>query len=217
MGASRHPSPHHHRERVRVSFFNTGTTTRSFCFSRRLSSMTTNPTKTKPLAGPPRLRRAQQSRLDQASSFRAEDKEAVKAAAEALKFSVIELITDADKALAAGAHEGVLKGGGRDGRRLSCSGGLPPDQEHVRKGVGAPDPSRPESRRRGRRPNPRQNKTRTPAGRVRSRLDRLVQPRLPRRLTSRIARPLEKPCGSARGPRRLLEQEARVRGFSLGP
>ena len=51
--------------------------------------------------------------LTQASWFRAEDKEAVKAAAEALKFSVIELRTDADKALAAGAHEGVLKGSGR--------------------------------------------------------------------------------------------------------
>ncbi len=37
--------------------------------------------------------------LTQASWFRAEDKEAVKAAAEALKFSVIELQTDAEKAL----------------------------------------------------------------------------------------------------------------------
>jgi hypothetical protein len=50
--------------------------------------------------------------MTQASWFRAEDKEAVKAAAEALKFSVIELQTDADKALTAGAHEGVLKGSG---------------------------------------------------------------------------------------------------------
>jgi hypothetical protein len=45
--------------------------------------------------------------MTQASWFRAEDKEAVKAAAEALKFSVIELQTDADRALAAGAHEGA--------------------------------------------------------------------------------------------------------------
>ena len=51
--------------------------------------------------------------LTQASWFRAEDKEAVKAAAEALKFSVIELQTDAEKALTAGVHEGVLKGSGR--------------------------------------------------------------------------------------------------------
>ena len=45
--------------------------------------------------------------LTQASWFRAEDVEAVKAAAKELKFSVIELQTDADRALAAGAHEGV--------------------------------------------------------------------------------------------------------------
>ena len=51
--------------------------------------------------------------LTQASWFRAEDKEAVKAAAEALKFSVIELRTDAEKALTVGVHEGVLKGAGR--------------------------------------------------------------------------------------------------------
>ena len=38
----------------------------------------------------------------EASWFRAEDKEAVKAAAKALKSSVIELHTDADRALAAG-------------------------------------------------------------------------------------------------------------------
>ena len=51
--------------------------------------------------------------LTQASWFRAEDKEAVKAAAEALKFSVIEMQTDAEKALTVGVHEGVLKGSGR--------------------------------------------------------------------------------------------------------
>jgi hypothetical protein len=51
--------------------------------------------------------------LTQASWFRAEDKEAVKAAAEALKFSIIELQTDADRALATGAHEGVIKASGR--------------------------------------------------------------------------------------------------------
>ena len=51
--------------------------------------------------------------LTQASWFRAEDKEAVKSAAEALKFSVIEVRTDAEKALTAGIHEGVLKSSGR--------------------------------------------------------------------------------------------------------
>ena len=51
--------------------------------------------------------------LTQASWFRAEDKQAVKVAAEALKFSVIELRTDAEKAQTVGVHEGVLKGSGR--------------------------------------------------------------------------------------------------------
>jgi hypothetical protein len=84
--------------------------------------------------------------LTQASWFRAEDKEAVKAAAAALKFSVIELQTDADKALAAGAHEGVLKGSG--GRMIV--GSVSPEvyrriEEHVRKGAGGPDPSKPDN------------------------------------------------------------------------
>ena len=83
--------------------------------------------------------------LTQASWFRAEDKEAVKAAAEELKFSVIELHTDADRALAAGAHEGVLKGSGR-----MIVGSVSAEvyrriEEHVRKGAGAPDPSKPDN------------------------------------------------------------------------
>ena len=52
--------------------------------------------------------------LTQASWFREEDKQAAKAAAETLKFSVIELNnTDAEKSLIIGVHEGVLKGSGR--------------------------------------------------------------------------------------------------------
>src|SRR5580700_11189919 len=51
--------------------------------------------------------------LTQASWFRAEDKQAAKAAAEALKFSVIDIQTEAEKALTLGVHEGVLKGSGR--------------------------------------------------------------------------------------------------------
>jgi hypothetical protein len=51
--------------------------------------------------------------LSQASWFKAEDIVAVKAAAGPLKFSVIELQTEADKGLAIGVHEGVLKGSGR--------------------------------------------------------------------------------------------------------
>ena len=49
----------------------------------------------------------------QASWFKAEDSAAVKAAAGPLEFAVIELRTEADKALAVGVHEGVLKGSGR--------------------------------------------------------------------------------------------------------
>src|SRR5580704_3708610 len=82
--------------------------------------------------------------LTQASWFRAEDKEAVKAAAEALKFSVIELQTDADKVLAAGAHEGVLKSSGR-----MIVGSVSAEvyrriEEHVRKATDASGLSQPE-------------------------------------------------------------------------
>jgi hypothetical protein len=80
--------------------------------------------------------------LTQASWFRAEDKEAVKAAAEALKFSIIELQTDADRALAAGAHEGVIKGSGR-----MIVGSVSAEvyrriEEHGRKGAGASEPAK---------------------------------------------------------------------------
>jgi hypothetical protein len=83
--------------------------------------------------------------LTQASWFRAEDKEAVKSAAAALKFSIIELQTDAEKALAAGIHEGVLKGSGR-----MIVGSVSAEiyrriEEHVRKAAGVPDASKPEN------------------------------------------------------------------------
>jgi hypothetical protein len=76
--------------------------------------------------------------MTQASWFPAEHKEAVKAAAEALKFSMIELKTDADRALAAGAHEGVLKASGR-----MIVGSVSAEvyrriEEHVRKATSAP-------------------------------------------------------------------------------
>jgi hypothetical protein len=51
--------------------------------------------------------------LTQASWFRAEDKQAAKAAAVGLNFSVIDIQTDREKALIVGIHEGVLKGSGR--------------------------------------------------------------------------------------------------------
>jgi hypothetical protein len=106
-----------------------------------------NPTQTNPNPVPAILAYGTPSgpALTQASWFRAEDKEAVRAAAKELKFSVIELHTDADRALAAGAHEGVLKGSGR-----MIVGSVSAEvyrriEEHVRKGAGAPDPSRPDN------------------------------------------------------------------------
>src|SRR5580693_3010021 len=83
--------------------------------------------------------------LTQASWFRAEDKEAVMAAAAALKFSVIELQTDAEKALTAGVHEGVLKGSGRMIVGSVSSEVYRRIEEHVRKGLAADVPSQPES------------------------------------------------------------------------
>jgi hypothetical protein len=83
--------------------------------------------------------------LTQASWFRAEDKEAVKAAAEALKFSIIELQTEAEKALAVGVHEGVLKGSGRMIVGSVASEVYRRIEEHVGKGAKASDPSGPES------------------------------------------------------------------------
>jgi hypothetical protein len=83
--------------------------------------------------------------LTQASWFRAEDKEAVKAAAEASKFSVIELQTDADRALAAGAHEGVLKGSGRIIVGSVSSEVYRRIEEHVRQAAGGPDASKPDN------------------------------------------------------------------------
>jgi hypothetical protein len=91
--------------------------------------------------------------MTQASWFRAEDKEAVKAAAKELKFAVIELQTDADRTLAAGAHEGVLKAGGRMIVGSVSAEVYQRIEEHVRKAAGASErPSRRTSRRRRRNP-----------------------------------------------------------------
>ena len=161
------------------------------------------------------------SGLRQASWFRAEDKEAVKAAAKALKFSVIELQTEADKALTTGIDEGVLKGSGRMILGSVSAEVYRRIEEHVRKTAGAPDPSKAEdvaaittksakgasaAPRPSRRPSPRrryqnpfQNKTRTLARRVRARRNRPVLPQLRRRPPSRTAPPPENPYGSAPG------------------
>jgi hypothetical protein len=106
----------------------------------------TNPTQPKPNPPPAILvyGTPTSAALTQASWFRAEDKEAVKAASEALKFSVIELHTDANRALAAGVHEGVVKGSGR-----MIVGSVSAEvyrriEEHVRKATDASGPSQPE-------------------------------------------------------------------------
>ena len=83
--------------------------------------------------------------LTQASWFRTEDKEAVKAAAKEMKFSVIELQTNADLALAAGAHEGVLKGSGRMIVGFVSAEVYRRIEEHVRKAPGDPDASKPDA------------------------------------------------------------------------
>src|SRR5271156_1425964 len=49
----------------------------------------------------------------QASWYRAEDRATVVAAAQGLKLAIIDITTEADRALIVDVHEGVLKGNGR--------------------------------------------------------------------------------------------------------
>ena len=170
--------------------------------------------------------------LTQASWFRAEDKEAVKAAAKELKFAVIELQTEADRALAAGAHEGVLKGSGRMIVGSVSAEVYQRIEEHARKGAGA-DPSKAETPRRSRR-NPRRERARTPrpAGerrsaddetRVRTKHEHRCGSELagtraghPGRAGDRQAGPRPRPrnpAGRREGAGRLLERETRIRGL----
>jgi hypothetical protein len=51
--------------------------------------------------------------LPQASWFRVDERPTITAAAQALKFSVIEIASETDRAHLTGVHEGVLKGAGR--------------------------------------------------------------------------------------------------------
>jgi hypothetical protein len=66
-----------------------------------------NPSKTDPKAAIIVYGRQHAEGLPQAAWFRAEDKQAAKASAAEMKLSVIELKSDAEKALAVGVHEGV--------------------------------------------------------------------------------------------------------------
>jgi hypothetical protein len=87
--------------------------------------------------------------LTQASWFRAEDKQAAKAAAEALKFSVIDIQSEAEKSSTVGVSEGVLKGSGR-----MIVGSVTTEvyrriEEHARKASGADHSSKLDLRFRG--------------------------------------------------------------------
>ena len=151
--------------------------------------------------------------LTQASWFRAEDKEAIKAAAEALKFSVIELLTDADKALAAGAHEGVLKGSGR-----MIVGSVSAEvyrriEEHVRKGASASDASKPENAAATTaKPVSEQNTNVAAAGpSAPGPSSGGVAPAAPASDKPDSATRSRDPSGRREGPGRLLEREARIR------
>jgi len=75
----------------------------------------TNSPQTKPVPTPSLLvyGKPPSPGLPQASWFRAEDRAAVLTAAQGLKFAVIDIRTEADRALIVGIHEGVLKANGR--------------------------------------------------------------------------------------------------------
>jgi len=75
----------------------------------------TSPTQPKPTPIPAVLVYGKPTGPDvaQASWFRADEGQAAKAAAQTLKFSVLDIQTESEKALTVGVHEGVLKGNGR--------------------------------------------------------------------------------------------------------
>jgi hypothetical protein len=89
-----------------------------------------------PLAGILVFGRPSPADIPQASWFKSVDTKTVKAVAESLKLSVLELRTEEEKALAIGVEEGVLKGGSR-----IMIGSVPPDvyrriEEYARKLAG---------------------------------------------------------------------------------
>src|SRR5271168_1457007 len=81
--------------------------------------------------------------LTQASWFRAEDRQAAKAAAKTLKFSVIDIQTEAERALTVGVHEGMLKGSGRMIVGSVSSEVYRRIEDYVRKAAGAEASGRP--------------------------------------------------------------------------
>jgi hypothetical protein len=99
-----------------------------------------NPSKADPTAAIIVFGRQHAEGLPQAAWFRTEDIQAATASAAEMKFAVIALTSDADKALAIGVHEGVLKVSGR-----MIVGAVEPDvyrriEEHARQAISA-DPT----------------------------------------------------------------------------
>ena len=74
----------------------------------------TNPTQPKPIPIPVLLvyDKPTSPELPLDSWFRVEDQSAVTAAAQILKFSIINIASEAERVLTVGVHEGVLKGSG---------------------------------------------------------------------------------------------------------
>ena len=79
--------------------------------------------------------------LPQAAWFHLENRQAVAAAATAMKLSTLEVATDADRALLAGLHEGVLKSTGRMIVGTVADEVYRRIEEHARKAASALPPS----------------------------------------------------------------------------
>ena len=147
--------------------------------------------------------------LTQASWFRAERTKTARAAAAALKFSVIRIAhPDTDRGLAAGAHEASSRAAAGWSWDSVSAEVYRRIEEHVRKGARYPDPSQPENAA------ATASEQNTNIGAAIS-LDPHPRAWLRRRSTSRTARRLGDPSGRREGAGRLLEREARVRGIWL--
>ena len=104
------------------------------------------------------------SDVPQASWFPAEDRPTVAAAAQSLKFSVLEIRTEAEKALIVSVHEGVLKGNSR-----MIVGSVTPEvykriEDYVAKASPAPAAASANEEAARTKPSPEQNKNIPSAG-----------------------------------------------------
>ena len=128
----------------------------------------TSPAPTKAIPSPALLVYGKPTSPDvpQASWFPAEDRPTVAAAAQSLKFSVLEIRTEGEKALIVGVHEGVLKGAGR-----IIVGSITPEvykriEEYVAKASPAPVTAAATEEAARTEPSPEQNKNIPSAGGV---------------------------------------------------